>query len=280
MKSTVFAFASAAMFAVLPLCAAEVTEGEAREAVAGWAELQEALTGGTRFSASAISGVATYRGKDDRGAFHVVSFEGGGFAVTSGDTEITPILAYSEDGEFAPSGDNPLWDILVDDVAGRAKRLEECKKEDGESKIGGGAGNYEALECAEDENVAPVSASANASAWARLRKAATPNKSPLLTASLPRIPSVSDLRVAPLCEARWAQGKVDDANCYNYYTPSNRATGCVATGMAQIMYRFKYPASAIPVTDRTYSSTLDCTNEAGSVTNRISQVFRIAGMLW
>ena len=32
MKSTVFAFASAAMFAVLPLCAAEVTEGEAREA--------------------------------------------------------------------------------------------------------------------------------------------------------------------------------------------------------------------------------------------------------
>ena len=115
-KNTIIRFAAIAAVAVatsatLPLCAAEVAADEAREAAQGWAALQEALTGKERFAGAEIADVKSYEGKDGRGRFYVVSFEGGGFAVTSGDTEIAPILAYSEDGEFMASDENPLWVI-------------------------------------------------------------------------------------------------------------------------------------------------------------------------
>jgi hypothetical protein len=87
--------------------ALEVSSDEAREAVAGWASLGDVLTGGTRFNASEITSVSTYDGADGIGRFYVVSFAGGGYAVTSGDTEISPILAYSESGEFVASDENP-----------------------------------------------------------------------------------------------------------------------------------------------------------------------------
>lgn len=73
-----FAACAALMaFAALPLRAAEVTEDEAKEAVAGWASLQEALTGKERFSADGVAKVETYQGCDGLGVFHVVSFEDG-----------------------------------------------------------------------------------------------------------------------------------------------------------------------------------------------------------
>lgn len=55
--------------------AAEVTADEAREAVAGWAALQEALAGGTRFGASAIAGVKTCPGADGKGVFYIVGLD-------------------------------------------------------------------------------------------------------------------------------------------------------------------------------------------------------------
>ena len=103
-KCTIIRIAACAAAVVLGAAgtavAAEVAADEASEAVRGWAALQEALTGKERFSADGVAKVETYQGRDGRGSFHVVSFKGGGFAVTSGDTEIAPILAYSEDGEF------------------------------------------------------------------------------------------------------------------------------------------------------------------------------------
>ncbi|MBO7684086.1 MAG: hypothetical protein J6T51_05120 [Kiritimatiellae bacterium] len=54
----------------------EVAQDEARDAVRGWAALQEALTGKERFSADGVAKVETYQGRDGRGSFHVVSFEG------------------------------------------------------------------------------------------------------------------------------------------------------------------------------------------------------------
>ena len=273
---SVVAFAALVAFAV-PMPAAfaeEVAADEAREAARGWAALREALTGAERFAGAEIEKVETFAGRDGVGKFHVVSFKGGGYAVTSGDTEIAPILAYSEEGAFVASDENPLLVLLTRDVAGRTKRLGEddlatrnakdAKAEDGEGRAYG----------ADEETDEEPQPSANASAWARLKAAgasvAPAGRPRLKAASLPRIKSVAELRVAPLCESRWAQGKAGDLNCYNYYTPSNRATGCVATGMAQIMRSFKYPDAAIPVTDRTYSNVLVCTNETGTVTNNIA----------
>ena len=69
--------AVAAFISCAAAYALEVSSDEAREAVAGWASLGDALTGGTRFNASDIAGVATYDGADGNGRFYVVSFAGG-----------------------------------------------------------------------------------------------------------------------------------------------------------------------------------------------------------
>ena len=69
--------AVAAFLSCAAAYALEVSSGEAREAVAGWAVLGDALTGNTRFNASDIAGVATYDGADGIGRFYVVSFAGG-----------------------------------------------------------------------------------------------------------------------------------------------------------------------------------------------------------
>ena len=53
--------------AALSLRAAEVTEAVAKEAVAGWASLQEALTGKERFAGADVAKVETYRGIDGLG---------------------------------------------------------------------------------------------------------------------------------------------------------------------------------------------------------------------
>lgn len=84
--------ACAAAVAAFSAFGGEVAADEAREAARGWATLQEALTGKERFAGAEIADVKSYEGKDGRGRFYVVSFEGGGFAVTSGDTEIAPSL--------------------------------------------------------------------------------------------------------------------------------------------------------------------------------------------
>ncbi|MCR5752399.1 MAG: C10 family peptidase [Kiritimatiellae bacterium] len=219
---------------------AEVTSAEAQEAVQGWATLREAL--GEQFT-SPIGGIATYDGADGRGKFHVVSFEGGGYAVTSGDTDVVPILAYSKDGEFVAGEENPLWSLLAQDVAGRTMRLEESGnaqvRRSGDMKASNGAKSAN-----ED--------SANASAWARLRKAAVAPARPLMKASLTHQTSVADLRVGPLCGTRWGQGNVRGGPCYNYYTPENYVCGCVATAMAQVMKYFEWPKAKIEAGDHWY----------------------------
>ena len=82
---------------VFPLCAEEVTGDDALAAVAGWVNVKAAL--GEDFTAQPAS-VREYPAKDGVGKFYVVSLEGGGFVVTSGDTELEPVIAYSKDGTW------------------------------------------------------------------------------------------------------------------------------------------------------------------------------------
>ena len=56
--------------------------------------------------------------------------------------------------------------------------------------------------------------------------------------------NVWDLRVEPLVQTRWGQ---DDEGtlCYNYYTPYNYPSGCVATAIAQLMYYHTWPTGPV-----------------------------------
>lgn len=255
---SVLAALAACTFAHFAANAAEVSSAEAREAVAGWAALGDALTGAERFGGREIADVATYEGADGNGAFHVVSFVGGGFAVTSGDTEVTPILAYSEEGEFAATEENPLWVLLTQDVAGRTKRLGNGTG-NGEAAKGAKSGEPSAGAGEEDESEEASSTdeqSPSASSWARLRAAA--HKKVLLAATAPgKKTSVSDLRVGPLCETLWNQKNEKGGLCYNYYTPENVYCGCVATAFAQIMKYFEWPKTKVSVGDHWYIGTAE-----------------------
>ena len=281
--------AAFATSATLPLCAAEVAADEARDAVQGWAALQEALTGKERFSADGVAKVETYQGRDGRGSFHVVSFKGGGFAVTSGDTEIAPILAYSEDGEFVAGDENPLWVMLTRDVAGRTKRLGEnslATKNTKSTKAGGssssttddeddleyGAGEVDAASQSSQTSQSSQS-SANASAWARLKEAAKapePTGRPLLKAALPKVDSIPYPIYGPFCETKWNQYDANGRRCYNYYTPSNYLCGCVATAMAQVMRSFCYPTEKVSLGSNVHSGAFVWVDEATSVTNTMT----------
>ena len=233
---------------------AEVSSSEAQEAVQGWATLREALTGAARFGASEISGVATYEGLGGTGTFHVVSFAGGGYAVTSGDTEVTPILAYSEEGEFVASEENPLWVMLMRDVSGRIGKLGNGEQGTGNrlaAKSAKSGGSQSLATGNATERVPP------ADAWARLRKAAVTPTKPILKAGYASASSVSDLRVGPLCETRWSQSNAKGGLCYNYYTPSNYVCGCGATAFAQIMKFFEWPKVKVSVGDHWYTKTVN-----------------------
>ena len=63
-----------------------------------------------------------------------------------------------------------------------------------------------------------------------------------------------DVRVAPLVTAHWNQGDAGGQRCYNYYTPLNRACGCTATALGQIMYYHKYPTTRILPGETLYDS--------------------------
>ena len=127
---SVLAALAACTFAHFAANAAEVSSAEAREAVAGWAALGDALTGAERFGGREIADVATYEGADGNGAFHVVSFVGGSFAVMSGDTEVTPILAYSEEGEFAATEENEEGEELMTVNVSRSGKVTIGDEED------------------------------------------------------------------------------------------------------------------------------------------------------
>ena len=108
--------------AAFPLLAEEVSGDDAMIAVAGWVRVKAAL--GEDFTAQPAS-VREYSGKDGNGKFYVVSLEGGGFVVTSGYTELEPVIAYSKTGTWVDDvTQNPLLAMLPIDVAAASAGLE------------------------------------------------------------------------------------------------------------------------------------------------------------
>ena len=230
--------------------AEEVGAEEAEVAVKGWLSLGEALTGKDEFGAAEVALVETCEGEGGVGKFHIVSLEGGGFVVTSGDTEIAPILAYSDDGEFETSDENPLFYLLRHDVAGLQGRLDEDSLA---AKTTKSAKTRMLLSAATS-----ATESKAATEWARLKKAAedaggsqssaTVKKAKLLTASSNEKIADNNLPVpivGPLCETRWSQREANGGLCFNYYTPSNDPAGCVAVTFAQLMRACKYPTDEV-----------------------------------
>ena len=208
----------------------------AEDAARGWINLREAL--GEEITAEPES-VLTYDAKDGKGKYYVVNLQGGGFVVTSGDTEIEPILAYSKDSTWnTNAAQNPIMVMLNIDVAAMTAELSSAA-------AAGTAGGRRLAATASVQQQ-----DGKAAKWARLRAA---KSSAGLRLSGTSRSSINDVRVNTLLTTSWTQS---GSRGENYYTPNNRVCGCVATGGSQILYYWKWPQDSITAI-KNYNGTLD-----------------------
>ena len=231
---------AAVMAAAWAAAGGEVSSGTARAAAQKWIDLgcsMGALRGRTVAEADTYESAGT--------KLHVVKLAGGGFVAMSADDLVRPVLAFAPSGSaLEPDERNPLWSILVSDLARRTRAMRAASA----SASGGGG------------RVLLGASSAGASGrtevqrlWDRLTGADAAR--PLLGAG---IAAPDDVRVAPLVGSQWGQSenslyvRPDGTSygqlCYNYYTPDNDPCGCVATAMAQIMRYHRYPSASRVVT--------------------------------
>ena len=173
-----------------------------------------------------VYGTLTYGDETDEPLFHVVYLAEGGFVVTSADTGIEPVIAFSREEDLAPAPENPLYSMLIQDMAVRKQALAAAQQQ------GGGRGLMAAAGATQAEGSPEAQ-------WSDLLDD-TPTRQMFSSVS-----SVSDVRVSPLVQTKWAQGSVGSDYCYNYYTPNHSACGCVATAMAQLMKFHEYPAGSV-----------------------------------
>ena len=209
--------------------AAEVTAAQAQVAVDAWLQDDAALGCTLGGAAESTRTCAATNGAP----FHVVKLAGGGFVVTSADTTLEPIIAFSDGDDLIESEENPLWALLMRDLAART-RVTTTAKATGARRL-----------TSTVSSSSGESSTANEKKWADLLKrcsSGAARKKPL-TANGDGVSSVSDVRVAPLVQSKWNQGNVGKDYCYNYYTPNHYVCGCVATAGAQIMRYFEWPSA-------------------------------------
>lgn len=193
--------------------AAPVPPDQAHQAAQRW--LQAGLVRPNRPMEQWIQGVREHRQPSGEPWYFEVQLAAGGFLLMSTDDELEPVLAFSESGTFDPSPDNPLAQLLHHDLENRRAERDWLRSTAQASPTG-------------------------RNRWAPLLPGSSPEDQ--LMASLPSVP---DLRVAPLVQSRWNQSKVAGRNVYNAFTPKNLVCGCVATAMAQLIRYHQYPVAGI-----------------------------------
>lgn len=207
----------------LPAWSRPTTDAEAQRAVDGWLALDKRPL-------KARMGILTRQVRafqDTAGNvnYFVVSQEPAGFVVVSGDDLLEPIVAFAPQGTFDPSTDNPLYNLLQHDLPGR---LAQARGKEAEAQARGGQFVPQGLHRQARQK------------WRTLQQSYATD--PGLSYSLP---SISDLRVSPLVQSKWAQGNEGSTYCYNLYTPNHYVCGCVATALAQVMRFFALPTLAV-----------------------------------
>ena len=164
--------------------------------------------------------------------YFVVSLDPGGFAIVAGDDLVEPIIAFAPQGTFDPIPQNPLYALLNRDLPGR---LAEVREKEDQAR-------------AQKRKFTPRGLHRRAqSKWARLQAADT-TPSP----SVSSLASVSDLRVEPLVQSKWAQGIRGNRTLLQllyafYFTSYHYPSGCVATAMAQLMRYHSWPNGPVDI---------------------------------
>ncbi len=215
-----------AVLILLQLCsslwALPTTAYEAEMAVAGWLKvdpqpLDTAL-------GQQVIGAETFT--DDLGepVYYIVYLEPSGFVIVSADDLVEPIIGFADDGTYDPSPENPLGALVTNDLNGRMAAIHSTFR-------------LQAI-------VGEASFTDTQRKWSFFISLAESSEDGF---SLMGRSSIPDVRVAPLVRSKWGQQQACDRDTYNYYTPNNYRSGCVATAMAQMMRYYQHPTVGIGV---------------------------------
>jgi len=165
---------------------------------------------------------------DDNGEpiYYIVCLHPSGFVIVPADDLVEPIIGFADEGTYNPSPQNPLGALVSQDLKGR---------------VAAARANH-------SPQVQALTIPDAQSKWHRFIGLAEISEGRFTALGLS---SLSDVRVRPLLQSKWAQANVCSKNCYNYYTPNNYPSGCVATAMAQLMRYHQHPTTGIGVHDFT-----------------------------
>lgn len=184
--------------------------------------LDEAKNFALRWRGRGVRAARTHKTAAGESRFHVVSFEGGGWAVIGADDEDAPVIAFSDNGEDLVEDErNAVWFLVKRDGERRAFARREVKRKGEERKRHKGW---------DKRKVRKVRG---------IREVEDVKTSEVKTAASTTL--LEDVRVAPLIKSNWDQG----SNIYNLFTPDNYVCGCVATMMAQMMRYFEWPKTSV-----------------------------------
>jgi hypothetical protein len=211
----------------MPMLAALQSDQQAATAVRGWLRgcpqpLESPLS-------SIVTSVSTFRDARGRPLYHVVRLDPEGFVITSADSMLEPIVAFSDSGSYEEVAQNPLFGLVSLDLTARLTALAQARK----AKRG-------------------TTTSAERK-WGLLAGWAAGG---MVEPKGNGLATIDDVRVAPLIQSRWNQETIWNGNewvaCYNYYTPpyaagspTNYPCGCVPTAWAQVMRYFQYPTQPV-----------------------------------
>jgi len=221
-------FASAlALLSTLLFCgwaqAAPSTAEQAARVVSGWLRLNAAPL--NQAISRQIKEVQSFSDAAGEVMYHVVFLYPKGLVILPADSLVEPIIGFLPEAvAYNPAQSDPLGALVENDVPGRVKLVRQGAPDmsSGVEKASSGAQGK----------------------WRRLETASMGLDSP----NAAGLASIADVRVAPLVQSTWGQGKAPattGANCFNLYTPNNYDTGCVATAMAQVMRYWAYPTAGV-----------------------------------
>ena len=214
-----------------------VEPARAEAAVDGWLKTgTEPLGASLGYEIDRIDTVSNDQGQ---AVYYVVHLAPNGFVIVSVDDAVEPILCFSSSDQYDTGDGNPFWSMAAADMKARIEQA---------AAVASDSGEISTLSQADEQAIAQTVSDARAK-WQWLTSVSSDSG---MTLSLP---SVSDLRVAPLLASTWGQANVGDyangISCYNYYTPPHEAgnpdnypVGCVATAVAQLLRHHRHPAAS------------------------------------
>ncbi|MFQ6036297.1 MAG: C10 family peptidase [Sedimentisphaerales bacterium] len=194
------------------------TSQQAEKVVTGWLKADARPLSTT--IGQQVTKVETFTDDHGEPIYYIVYLHPSGFVIVPADDLVEPIIGFADDGTYNPTLQNPLAALVRPDLNGRVTavranhglRVKASTIRDAQSK------------------------------WHQFISLAEVSEGRFTAMGLS---SVSDLRVAPLVKSKWSQRNVCGQYCYNYYTPNNYPSGCVATAMAQLMRYHQHPTTGV-----------------------------------